>query len=41
MDINLIVIFMLLKVVFWGMMKKCFGRIVNIGFVVGSLGNVG
>lgn len=40
-DINLIVIFLLLKVVLCGMMKKCCGCIVNVGFVVGSLGNVG
>ncbi|QDG38267.1 3-oxoacyl-ACP reductase FabG [Alteromonas mediterranea] len=40
-DINLTSIFTLSKAVLRGMMKKRFGRIVNIGSVVGSAGNAG
>jgi len=40
-DTNLSAIFMLSKAVLRGMMKKRFGRIVNIGSVVGSSGNAG
>ena len=41
MDTNLTAIFTLSKAVLRGMMKKRFGRIVNIGSVVGSSGNAG
>ena len=40
-DTNLTSIFTLSKAVLRGMMKKRFGRIVNIGSVVGSAGNAG
>lgn len=40
-DTNLSSIFTLSKAVLRGMMKKRFGRIVNIGSVVGSAGNAG
>ncbi len=40
-DTNLTSIFKLSKAVLRGMMKKRFGRIVNIGSVVGSAGNAG
>lgn len=40
-DINLSLIFCLLKVVLCFMMKKKNGCIINIGFVVGIMGNVG
>lgn len=40
-DTNLTSIFTLCKAVLRGMMKKRFGRIVNIGSVVGSAGNAG
>ncbi len=41
LDTNLTSIFLLSKAVLRGMMKKRFGRIVNIGSVVGSTGNPG
>ncbi|MDP5028999.1 3-oxoacyl-ACP reductase FabG [Paraglaciecola sp.] len=41
MDTNLTAIFKLSKAVLRGMMKKRFGRIVNVGSVVGSTGNAG
>lgn len=41
LDTNLTPIFKLSKAVLRGMMKKRFGRIVNIGSVVGSTGNPG
>jgi len=41
MDTNLTAIFTLSKAVLRGMMKKRFGRIVNIGSVVGSSGTLG
>ena len=41
MDTNLTAIFKLSKAVLKGMMKKRFGRIVNVGSVVGSTGNAG
>ncbi|GGF81011.1 3-oxoacyl-ACP reductase FabG [Alteromonas lipolytica] len=40
-DTNLTSIFSLSKAVLRGMMKKRFGRIVNVGSVVGSSGNAG
>ncbi|WP_414830676.1 3-oxoacyl-ACP reductase FabG [Alteromonas sp. H39] len=40
-DTNLTSIFTLSKAVLRGMMKKRFGRIVNVGSVVGSAGNAG
>ena len=40
-DTNLTSIFTMSKAVLRGMMKKRFGRIVNIGSVVGSAGNAG
>lgn len=40
-DTNLTSIFTLSKAVLRGMMKKRFGRIVNVGSVVGSSGNAG
>ncbi|MDK2765529.1 MAG: 3-oxoacyl-ACP reductase FabG [Alteromonas macleodii] len=40
-DTNLTSIFTLSKAILRGMMKKRFGRIVNIGSVVGSAGNAG
>jgi 3-oxoacyl-[acyl-carrier protein] reductase len=40
-DTNLSAIFTLSKAVLRGMMKKRYGRIVNIGSVVGSAGNAG
>ena len=41
MDTNLTAIFKLSKAVLRGMMKKRYGRIVNVGSVVGSTGNAG
>jgi 3-oxoacyl-[acyl-carrier protein] reductase len=41
MDTNLTAIFKLSKAVLRGMMKKRFGRIINVGSVVGSTGNAG
>jgi len=41
MDTNLTSIFSLSKAVLRGMMKKRYGRIVNVGSVVGSSGNAG
>ncbi|MCW8092014.1 3-oxoacyl-ACP reductase FabG [Alteromonas sp. ASW11-130] len=41
LDTNLTSIFLLSKAVLRGMMKKRFGRIVNVGSVVGSTGNPG
>lgn len=40
-DTNLTAIFKLSKAVLRGMMKKRYGRIVNVGSVVGSTGNAG
>lgn len=40
-DTNLTAIFSLSKSVLRGMMKKRFGRIINVGSVVGSAGNAG
>ncbi|MEW9798700.1 3-oxoacyl-ACP reductase FabG [Alteromonas sp. CYL-A6] len=41
MDTNLTSVFTLSKAVLRGMMKKRFGRIINVGSVVGSAGNAG
>ncbi|NMH58676.1 3-oxoacyl-ACP reductase FabG [Alteromonas ponticola] len=41
LDTNLTSIFLLSKAVLRGMMKKRYGRIVNVGSVVGSTGNPG
>ncbi|WP_040439991.1 3-oxoacyl-ACP reductase FabG [Algicola sagamiensis] len=41
MDTNLTSIFRMSKQVLRGMMKKRFGRIINVGSVVGSTGNAG
>lgn len=41
MDTNLTAIFKLSKAVLRSMMKKRFGRIINVGSVVGSTGNAG
>lgn len=40
-DINLTSVFLLSKAVLRGMIKRNFGRIINIGSVVGSIGNIG
>lgn len=40
-NINLISIFLLSKYVIKGMIKKRFGRIISIGSIVGSTGNIG
>lgn len=40
-DVNLSSIFFLCKAVLRGMIKKKFGRIINIGSVIGNTGNVG
>lgn len=40
-NINLTSIFFLSKIVIKNMLKKSFGRIINIGSVVGSIGNAG
>lgn len=40
-SVNLTSVFFLSKLVLRGMIKKCFGRIINIGSLVGHTGNIG
>lgn len=40
-DVNLVSVFFLCKAVLRGMIKKRFGRIINIGSIVGNTGNIG
>ncbi|SNC58660.1 3-oxoacyl-ACP reductase FabG [Sodalis endosymbiont of Henestaris halophilus] len=41
LDTNLTSVFRMSKAVIWAMMKKRYGRIITIGSIVGSMGNVG
>lgn len=40
-DVNLTAIFLLTRLVIKNMIKKRFGRIINIGSIIGSIGNTG